>query len=209
MHSVKRSADNIDDSTRQIHSMVAEITKPDAEGMSFGENVRESLSHVNGATGNLAADTEALKHNFLVRGFFRRRGYYNLSDLAPDKYRKDKTFLKLQNNRVWLSGSDLFQDAANGTEVLSAAGQVLLVKALAEYGDAIVEQPIVIEGYSNAGDVDGQISTSRARAILVRQYLFTHYQLDLTKVGVVSMRNSPPQGVGHPVWDGICLVIVR
>jgi phospholipid/cholesterol/gamma-HCH transport system substrate-binding protein len=189
--------------------MVAEITKPDAEGMSAGENIRESLTNVNGATGNLVADTEALKHNFLVRGFFRRRGYYNLSDLAPDKYRNDRTFLKLDNNRVWLSGSDLFQKTEKGAEVLSAAGRMLLVKALAEYGDAIVEQPIMVEGYSNAGDVDGQISTSRARATLVRQYLFAHYQLDLTKVGVVSMRNSPPPGVGHPVWDGICLVIVR
>lgn len=209
MHSVKNSADNIADSTRQIQSMVTEITKPDAEGMSSGENIRESLTNVNGATGNLVADTEALKHNFLVRGFFRRRGYYNLSDLAPDRYRKDKTFLKSQNNRIWLSGSDLFLGAPGGAEVLSVAGRMLLAKMLAGYGDGIVEQPIVVEGYSNAGDVDTQISTSRERSILVRQFLFTHYHLELTKVGIVSMRNTPPQGVGHASWDGICLVILR
>jgi phospholipid/cholesterol/gamma-HCH transport system substrate-binding protein len=209
MHSVKSSVDNIADSTRQIQTMVAETTKPDAQGMSAGENIRESLTNVNGATGNLEADTEALKHNFFVRGFFRRRGYYNLSDLAPDKYRKDKTFLKSEDNRIWLSGSDLFQKTSNGVEVLSGAGRMLLVKALAEYGDAIVEQPIVVEGYSDAADVDGQISVSRSRAILLRQFLFTHYQLDMAKVGIVSMRNSPPPGVGRASWDGICLVIVR
>jgi hypothetical protein len=40
----------------------------------------------------MAEDTEALKHNFFLRGFFRRRGYYNLTHIPSDSYRKDRVF---------------------------------------------------------------------------------------------------------------------
>ena len=74
---------------------------------------------------NLADATEALKHNFLTRGFFKKRGYYNLSDISPDQYRKDRAFTDPQNRRVWLSGPELFQSGSNGEE-LSANGMALL-----------------------------------------------------------------------------------
>lgn len=206
---MKSASLNIDDTTQQIHTMVTDLSRPDDEGLSLADNVRESLSQANGATANLEADTEALKHNFLLKGFFRRRGYYNLRDLQPDRYRKDKVFMNPENARAWLPGSDLFQKGANGNEVLSSAGERFLDAKLAEYGNAVVEKPIVVEGYSNSPDVDEQLSDSRQRAILVRQYLFIHYALDLTKVGIVSMKNSPPPGFGHASWNGVCLVIVQ
>ena len=52
--------------------------KPDRQGVTAGANIRESLTNANAATLNLADETEALKHNFLLRGFFQERGYYNL-----------------------------------------------------------------------------------------------------------------------------------
>ncbi len=206
---MRSAAVNIDDTTRQVRTMVTDLSRPDVEGLSIGDNVRESLLQANAATANLEADTEALKHNFLLKGFFRRRGYYNLRDLQPDKYRRDKVFMKPENARAWLPASDLFQKAANGNEALSSAGERFLDAKLAEFGDAVVENPIVVEGYSNSPDVAEQLSDSRLRAILVRQYLFIHYALDLTKVGIVSMNNSPPPASGHASWDGVCLVIVQ
>jgi phospholipid/cholesterol/gamma-HCH transport system substrate-binding protein len=206
---MKDAAGNIDDTTRKIRATVTDLSRPDREGLSIGDNVRESLLQANATTANLEADTEALKHNFLLKGFFRRRGYYNLRDLQPDKYRKDKVFMKPENARAWLPASDLFQKTANGNEALSSAGERLLDAKLAEYGNDVVEKPIVVEGYSNSSDVAEQLSDSRQRAILVRQYLFIHYALDLTKVGIVSMNNSPPPSSGHATWDGVCLVIVQ
>jgi phospholipid/cholesterol/gamma-HCH transport system substrate-binding protein len=206
---MKDAAGNIDDTTRKIRATVTDLSRPDREGLSIGDNVRESLLQANATTANLEADTEALKHNFLLKGFFRRRGYYNLRDLQPDKYRKDKVFMKPENARAWLPASDLFQKTANGNEALSSAGERLLDAKLAEYGNDVVEKPIVVEGYSNSSDIAEQLSDSRQRAILVRQYLFIHYALDLTKVGIVSMNNSPPPSSGHATWDGVCLVIVQ
>jgi phospholipid/cholesterol/gamma-HCH transport system substrate-binding protein len=90
MDTVKSAASSLDESSRQLQQTIAEITGPDQQGVSAGTNIRESLSNANATTANMADDTEALKHNFFFRGFFRHRGYYNLAHLSPDQYRKDQ-----------------------------------------------------------------------------------------------------------------------
>ncbi len=205
----KGAASNIDESTKQIRQTIAEATSPDKQGVDAGENISESLSNVNTASANMADDTEALKHNFFLRGFFRRRGYYNLTNISPDKYRKDPVFKDPANGRAWLSAAQLFRKDAGESETLSAEGKELLNDAVVQYGDSVIDSPIVIEGYSNEGDPADQLASSRNRAILVHEYLQKRYQLDRSNVGTVSMRNSPPSGVGHSQWDGICVVFVR
>jgi phospholipid/cholesterol/gamma-HCH transport system substrate-binding protein len=200
--------DNLNDSARQMRRMITEINKPDQFGMSAGANIRESLMNANTATSNLADATEALKHNFLTRGFFKKRGYYNLADISPDQYRKDRAFTDPKNNRVWLSGSELFQRGANGEE-LSAKGMSLLNAALTDNGDPVVDTPVVIEGYSNGGVSAAQLRFSRSRAMLVKQYLQAHFQLDPRNMGVVALKSSPPYETGHTTWDGICIVLLR
>lgn len=200
--------DNLNDGARQVRQMISEIDKPDQFGMSAGANVRESLTNANTATANLADATEALKHNFLTRGFFKRRGYYNLSEISPDQYRKDRAFTDPKNRRVWLSGSELFQSDSNGEE-LSARGIERLNAALTENGDPIVETPIVIEGYWNGDAPVDQLRFSRRRAILVREYLQARFQLDPRNVGIVPLKNSPPNSTERATWSGICIVVVR
>jgi phospholipid/cholesterol/gamma-HCH transport system substrate-binding protein len=209
MDTVKSAASSLDESSRQLQQTIAEITGPDQQGVSAGTNIRESLSNANATTANMADDTEALKHNFFFRGFFRHRGYYNLAHLSPDQYRKDQLFTKPTNYRAWLSGDELFQNKPNGTEQLTLRGKTLLDTALTKSGDSFVESPIVIEGYGESDDPDGQLAVSRNRAILVRQYLQSHYQLDPRNLGIVSMKKVPPDGVGHSTWDGICIVILN
>jgi phospholipid/cholesterol/gamma-HCH transport system substrate-binding protein len=200
--------DNLNDSARQVHQLIAEIAKQDQQGMSAGANIRESLTNANTATSNLADATEALKHNFLTRGFFKKRGYYNLAEISPEEYRRERAFTSPANRRVWLSGSALFQKGPNGEE-LSAAGKALLNATLSENGDPMPANPIVIEGYWN-GDVPAdQLRFSRSRAALVRQYLQARFELDPREIGVVPLKNLPPKGMGRTTWDGICIVVLR
>jgi hypothetical protein len=44
---------------------------------------------------------------------------------------------------------------------------------------------------------------------MVRLYLQTRFQLDTRNLGIVPMRNSPPNGVGRATWDETCLVVLR
>ncbi|HST11638.1 MAG TPA: MlaD family protein, partial [Terriglobales bacterium] len=112
--------DSLNASARQVQQIISDISNPDQLGRSAGTNVRESLMNANTTAENLAEATEALKHNFLVRGFFKKRGYYNLADISPDKYRRDRVFLSPTNRRAWIAGSQLFQNGSNGEEELSA-----------------------------------------------------------------------------------------
>lgn len=201
--------DSLNNTARQVNQLISDIAKPDQEGTTTGANIRESLMNANTAATNLAEATEALKHNFLTRGFFKKRGYYTLADISPEKYRRDHVFTSRTNRREWLAGSELFQSGANGQEELSARGKALLNTTIVEYGDSIVESPIVVEGYWNGSVPADQLRLSHNRAILVRQYLQRQFQLDTKNVGVVPLKNSPPSGTERTTWDGICLVVLR
>jgi phospholipid/cholesterol/gamma-HCH transport system substrate-binding protein len=203
------AAARIDETTKQVHQTVAKATGPDAQGVDAATNVQESLSNVNTASANMADDTEALKHNFFLRGFFRRRGYFNLADLSAESYRKDRFFSNPANERTWLSATELFVKHGSNSETLSVNGKQLLNAAVGRHGDSILNDPIVIEGYSDDADATDQLMSSRKRAILVREYLQRHFQLERNDVGIVAMRNSPPAGVGHSRWDGVCVVVLR
>jgi phospholipid/cholesterol/gamma-HCH transport system substrate-binding protein len=201
--------DSLNNSAQQVQQLISDIAKPDSLGTSTADNIRESLMNANTAAANLADATEALKHNFLTRGFFKKRGYYTLADIAPEKYRRDRVFTSATNQRAWLSGSELFQKGANGQEELSARGKALLNATLIAYGDSIVERPIVIEGYWNGNVPADQLRLSRSRAMMVRQYLQKQFQIDSKNLGAVPMKNSPPTGMERTTWDGICLVVLR
>ena len=79
---------------------------------------------------------------------------------------------------------------------------------LTAHDDSIVDLPIVVEGYCSGHAAD-QLRLSRGRAILVRQYLQTRFQLDSSNLGIVAMKSSPPYRTGRATWDGICIVLLR
>jgi phospholipid/cholesterol/gamma-HCH transport system substrate-binding protein len=201
--------DNLNDATRKVRELMADISQPDAQGMSAGANIRASLMNANTASGNLADASEALKHNFLLRGFFRKRGYYNLADLAPEKYRADRAFTSASDRRVWLSGSQLFQTGQNGQEQLSANGKALIDSLFTENGDRIFEGPVVVEGYSNGEHAADQLRLSHSRAMTVRQYVQTRFQIDSRDLGAVPLKNLTPIGADRGTWDGVCIVLLR
>jgi phospholipid/cholesterol/gamma-HCH transport system substrate-binding protein len=206
---IRSAASNMDDGSRQLDQIMAQVMKPDDQGANAADNIREALSNMNAATSNMTDDTEALKHNFLLRGFFRRRGYFKLTDLPADKYRGDKVFMDPANHRVWLSAAELFHTPPNGVEGLSPHGKAMLDTAMAQLGDAALLGPIVIEGYRDSGDPASQLLQARSRALLVSQYLEDHLQIEQRNLGVVSMKNTPPGGMGRTTWDGICVVTIN
>ena len=206
---VKSAATNVDAGTQQIRKTIEEASVPDENGATPGMNIRESLSNASIATANVADGTEAAKHNFLLRGFFVHRGYYDLTGISADKYRQDRLFTDQKNYRVWLPGAELFQKNSNGEEELSAQGKTLLANALAQYGESVLQRPIVVEGYSEVDGPANQLALSRGRAVVVRQYLLNHFRLNSANLGAVPLMNLPPSGSGHPTWDGICIVVLQ
>jgi len=204
-----RIVDHLEQSAHQVHALTSDVARPDRLGVSAGTNIRESLTNANMATANLAEATEAMKHNFLTRGFFKDRGYYSLAEIQPEKYRRDGGLTGRSTDRLWLPGRELFQTAATGDEELSANGKALLIRALLEHGETIAVRPLIIEGYSSGKAGANQQRASRARAMLVRQYVQEQFQLAAKNLGVVPLNAAPPAGTGRTVWDGICIVVLE
>jgi phospholipid/cholesterol/gamma-HCH transport system substrate-binding protein len=208
LDSVHSAAHNIDLTTQQVQGTIAKALAPDASGKDAGDNIRESLSNVNDATGSMAEDTEALKHNLLFRGFFKRRGYYSMVGLAPDKYRQDKVFANPRNPRAWIEAAELFEAKQGESEVLSRAGKARIDAAIAELGERVIGGAIVVEGYAVSGASGDDLALSRSRAILVRNYLHVRFHLENQNIGTVPLRGVPPPSTHKNSWNGICIVML-
>jgi phospholipid/cholesterol/gamma-HCH transport system substrate-binding protein len=207
MESVHSAAHNIDITTQQLQGTIAKALAPDARGRDAGDNIRETLANVNDATTNVAEDTEALKHGFLFRGFFKRRGYYSMARLAPDMYRKDKTFGNPKNARVWIEAGELFEPKGE-SEVLSKAGKARIDAAIGGFGERAIRAAMVVEGYAIFEGSGDDLGLSRSRAALARDYLQARFQLDGQSIGTVPLRGVPPPSTHKSSWNGICIVLL-
>ncbi|MBV8050076.1 MAG: MCE family protein [Acidobacteriaceae bacterium] len=207
--SARSAAGNLDATSAALRDAITEAFGPDDENVPGGDNIRQTLSNLNRATGNMAADTEALKHEFFFRGFFKHRGYYSLANLNPDTYRKDKLLAAPANSRVWLKAAKLFEKRQDGKECLSVPGKAQIDAAVAELGDAAVNGPLIVEGYSSSADSATQLIASRERALLVRGYIHSRYQIDLRSLGAVALGSLPPPSVHEASWDGVSIVMLR
>jgi phospholipid/cholesterol/gamma-HCH transport system substrate-binding protein len=194
---------------KQVHESLTEALGPDAYGVTAGQNISQALTNVNAATGNMAEDTEALKHSLFFKGFFKNRGYYNLSSLSPREYRASKLFASSSNSRAWLQADSIFQKGTNGTEELSQDGKHAIDAAVVSLGDSIFAHPVVVEGYSDAREPADALSFSYARAAIVRNYLVARYPFEAKNVGVMALSSTPPTRLGHQRWSGVCLVVAE
>jgi phospholipid/cholesterol/gamma-HCH transport system substrate-binding protein len=209
MESVRDASKRLDEVSIGVQKTVSDLTAPDAHGNTVGTNMREAISNVAMASGNFDEDTEALKRNFLLRGFFRRRGYYSLNGLSTTAYRKDRVLTSNKNPREWLDADQLFTLDGHGQSQLTAKGKLLIDQAVAKYGDSIVDSPLMVEGYASASSVAVDIELSRARANAVRNYLVERYDLSPVDVGTIGLGKIPPGNSGRIVWNGVCIVMIH
>ena len=209
MTQIRSASTRADATIQQVQQSLTQALGPDANGVTAGQNINEALSNVNAATGNMAEDTEALKHNFFFKGFFNRRGFYTLASLSPQEYRRSKLFGSTQSPRAWLQADTLFQHGPHGTEELSADGKHTIDAAVTSFGDSVFTHPIVIEGYSDAAAPADALSWSYARAQLVRNYLEARYPFTAKNVGTMPLSATPPPGLGHDRWSGVCLLVAE
>ena len=205
----KKAVANLDTASVQVRQAIMDLTGPDDGGTTATASIRESLSNMNVAAANMADGTEALKHNFLLRSFFRSRGYYGLANITPDLYRKDRLFASQNADRTWLPADQLFHLNSSGVEELKPQGRSALNSALAGYGERILDSPVIVEGYCDGDELNDRLAASRRRALLVRNYLQSRFNLDINRVGTVALENRPPAGSSHTNWNGVVLTLLK
>jgi len=187
---------------------ISDFRSKDGPAQGLLGDMRVTLMQAREATADMADNMEAMKHNFLLRGFFNRRGYYDLDAISPVEYRKGV----LENGkrkamRTWLGANVLFEPGPEGTEVLSQDGRARLDSAMATYLKYVPSNPIVVEGYATMGTTDERFRQGRIRAGMIREYLLGRYELTPQNTGFISLGNDAKGSPNDEKWDGVAVAL--
>ncbi len=186
----------------------ANATGKDGPARGLASDLRQTITHARDAMADLADNAEALKRNFFFRGFFNRRGYFDLDDIDAETYRsgalegKDRKAL-----RIWIDASYLFTTDARGVDQLTDEGKTRIDSAMSQFVRYPPGSPLVVEGYAEGATLDARYLASRHRASIVAEYVMAKYSLDSNRVGVIALGTDAPQSPAGGTWRGIALAL--
>jgi len=156
-------------------------------------NDKSLYNNVNAGITAFQEDMDALKHNFLLRGFFKKRGYEDQSDLTKDAIAKLPAAGPMK--RFSFDGEKIFEkpDTAKlkNPKVLNETGAYLEANSFG--------MSVVAISSDMKGDTDKDRLLSQARAMVVRDYLVQHFKFDDTKMKTIGLGKSPDVNEGSRV----------
>jgi phospholipid/cholesterol/gamma-HCH transport system substrate-binding protein len=199
---------NVKDATQQAKDAVADFRGENGPMKGIAGNLQQTLASARDAMADLAENTEALKRSFFFRGFFNKRGYFDLDDVGVPEYRqgaletKDRRVL-----RIWISAAVLFEQEPNGRERITDGGKARLDSAMAEFVKYPRTSPLVVEGYAHEVTADVRYLMSRARSQLVRDYLIGKFGLDPNFVATMAMGAEARESPSGDQWDGVAVAM--
>ena len=140
-----------------------------------------------GAT-DFQENMEALKHNFLLRGFFKKRGYENSDEITKHQISR---LPPEQNAKTFeYDGKQIF-DKPDTAKLKNE-------KALNEAGIFLQGNPfslaVVVASTGMKGDADKQKQLSDARAAVVRDYLAKNFKFDDTQLKTLGLGKTTEAG---------------
>lgn len=200
---------NLRATTDRARTAIEQFTAPGGTAEQVAATLRNTLAEVQEVASDLAEGTEALKRNFLFRGFFRDRGFFDLDTISREAYLagalegEDRTAI-----RIWIDAAQLFTRDDQGAERLTDAGRRRIDSAMADLIRYPRDSPLVVEGYaeSREGQAAYLISVDRAQA--VRDYVVSRYRRQTTLTTIMPMSDvAPGSPRGDNRWSGIALAM--
>ena len=205
----ERTVRNLRETTDGVRTAVNGFAAPDGTAQQIAQTLRNTLTEVQEVTSDLADGTEALKRNFLFRGFFRQRGFFDLDAISSQAYQagilegRDRTAL-----RIWIDASMLFARDPDGAERLTVSGRQRLDSAMADLVRYPRDSPLVVEGYAEASEGEAPYLLSVDRAQIVRDYLLGRFRRQATLTDIMALSDSAPGSPrGDGQWSGVALAL--
>jgi phospholipid/cholesterol/gamma-HCH transport system substrate-binding protein len=134
--------------------------------------LRDTMAQAQAGVNDFQENMEALKHNFLLRGYFKSRGYEDSAELAKNEIERMPQAAPIKEFAY--SSKQLFdkRDSAKlkNQKSLQSGGEFL---ASNQFGFAVV---VVSAG--KEGDAQKEMVLSEARAMVVREYLVDSFGFD-------------------------------
>jgi phospholipid/cholesterol/gamma-HCH transport system substrate-binding protein len=204
----KGTVANLHQVSDEARRAISDFRSKDGPAQGLFADMRTTIGQAREATADLADNMEAMKHNFLLRGFFNKRGYYDLDSISPAEYRTGV----LENGkrkamRIWLKAELLFEPGPDGTEVLSESGRARIDSAMSTYLKYLPANPLVVEGYAPAPTVAERFRLSRRRAGIVRQYIVGKYDVPPQNAGFIGLGGEAFGSPDKDHWDGVSLTL--
>ena len=155
-------------------------TIPSEKPVDVSEQARAVTDQAKAAAGKFRDDMEALQHNFLLRGYFERRGYHDAGELnrnAIGRLPQERPAKEFDYD-----AGEMFDKPDNAKlknkKKLEEAGKYLEGN---EFGLA------VIASVETTGDTQEARTLTRARAKVVRDYLVQNFKLDDTRIKTIGL----------------------
>jgi phospholipid/cholesterol/gamma-HCH transport system substrate-binding protein len=205
----EKTVTNLREASAQAKGAVADLRGEKGPLKGIAGDLQQTLTSAKDAMADLAENTEALKRSFFFRGFFNKRGYFDLKDISLQQYREGA--LETRDTRVlriWVGTAVLFERDAAGREGLSDSGKVRLDSAMSQFLKYPKNSPLVVEGYARPPATrDERFLLSRTRGNLVRDYLVGKFGLDPNYVGTMPMGSEAIDSPAGREWDGVALAM--
>ncbi len=171
---------------RELHATSAEIANTAEQAKAGATGFRENM--------------EALKHNWLFRGYFKKRGYSSETELT--QYQIDRIPRTKPEMEFTFDAHDLFG---------SDNAKLKHKKRLDDIGRYLESHSyglVVVAAYSDMkGDSGEDLTTTQARALVVREYLVDNFKLRDTQIKTRGMgkrqasAGAPAEGIDISVYS--------
>jgi phospholipid/cholesterol/gamma-HCH transport system substrate-binding protein len=180
LDSTKVAVDNIEDTSSNLKSISSKIDE--GQGTA-GKLINDKTIYEEARAGAtaLSENMEALKHNFLLRGFFKKRGYESSTELARHEISRLPAGPSLKTFHY--DSKQIFDkpDVAKlkNHKVLNEVGKFLEQN---KFGLAVVKASTGMKG-----DTDKARVLSQARALVIHDYLAQNFQLDDLRIRTLGL----------------------
>ena len=112
---IAKQAEDIATNARQVvekaNKTLEGLQSKDGPVQGMTASVKQTMDDARAAMEGLAENMDALRHNFLLRGFFKKRGYFDLAQISPADYRQGALTKGSDRSlvRVWGRADGLFE----------------------------------------------------------------------------------------------------
>lgn len=178
LNSAEEAMQSVDETASNLRAISSKINQGKGT-MGALINDRDIYQHASAAATALQEDMEALKHNFLLRGFFNKRGY------------EDSTNLKKHEISQLPARPVVKQFAYDGNKLFDKPETAKLKKGkmLNDAGEYLESTPfglVVIAAYTDMkGDTEKIRKLTEARAMVVRDRLVQNFKVDDTRIKTI------------------------
>jgi phospholipid/cholesterol/gamma-HCH transport system substrate-binding protein len=185
LDSAKSAVTDLDGTATNLKSISGKIN--DGQG-TVGALINDKTIYQKANAGATALDEnmEALKHNFLLRGFFKNRGYEDAADLTKNSISRLPP------------GEPVKTFDYDGGKLFNKQARLKDDKALKEAGDYLQSNKfglaVIVDSTGMKGETSQDRVLSEGRAAAVRTYLAKNFRLDDTRIKTLPLGKTNDTG---------------